>query len=314
MGATRRSERKIVLVVRRTRLAELIARFNTLDQARFYVEHLGADFSDYVREDERYQAAMGEAQQILSELARLQIVDRAFLPNFLFGPDDTVVALGQDGLVANTVKYLAGQPVLGVNPDPERWDGVLLPFRVAELSNVVPQVFAGQRPLRGVTMARARLNNGQVLHAVNDLFIGVRNHGSARYRIALGKQEEQQSSSGVIVSTGLGSTGWLKSLIAGATAIARGFAPGEPPPLPETSFPWDAEHLCFTVREPFPSRNSAATLVFGKVTAREPLRLVSQMPEDGVIFSDGIQNDFVEFHSGAQVEISVAERRGALVV
>ena len=303
----RRTENKIILVIRRTRLADLVARFNTVQQARFYVEHLGADFSDYENEDARYREAVSETSRVLAELGRVQTVDRAFLPNFLFGNDDTIVALGQDGLVANTVKYLAGQPVIGVNPDPERWDGVLLPFRIADLEKVVPQVFARERTLRGVSMARAELNTGQTLHAVNDLFIGVRNHGSARYRIAIGGREEQQSSSGVIVSTGLGSTGWLKSLVAGAAAIAGSATP-------ESAFPWDADHLCFTVREPFPSRTSAASLVFGKVTAREPLHLISQMPEDGVIFSDGIQNDFLEFHSGTQVTITLAERKGALVV
>ncbi|MEI9866324.1 MAG: hypothetical protein WDN00_17560 [Limisphaerales bacterium] len=46
------------------------------------------------------------------------MVDRSFLPNFVFAPEDTVVTLGQDGLVANTLKYLDGQPVVGVNPDP----------------------------------------------------------------------------------------------------------------------------------------------------------------------------------------------------
>ena len=44
------TENKVILVVRRTRLDELVARWNTLDQARFYVEHLGADFSDYLQE------------------------------------------------------------------------------------------------------------------------------------------------------------------------------------------------------------------------------------------------------------------------
>ena len=303
----RRTENKIILVIRRTRLADLVARFNTVQQARFYVEHLGADFSDYENEDARYREAVSETSRVLGGIGRVQTVDRAFLPNFLFGNDDTIVALGQDGLVANTVKYLAGQPVIGVNPDPARWDGVLLPFRIADLETVVPEVFARERTLRGVSMARAELNTGQTLHAVNDLFIGVRNHGSARYRIAIGGREEQHSSSGVIVSTGLGSTGWLKSLVAGAAAIAGGA-------VPESAFPWDADHLCFTVREPFPSRTSAASLVFGKVTARAPLRLISQMPEDGVIFSDGIQNDFLEFHSGAQVTITLAERKGALVL
>ena len=114
----RRTENKIVLVVRRTRLDELVARFNTEDQARFYVEHLGADFSDYLAEDSTYKQAVRQAEDILSGHGRLQVVDRAFVPNFIFGPRDTVVALGQDGLVANVMKYLDGHLLIGANPGP----------------------------------------------------------------------------------------------------------------------------------------------------------------------------------------------------
>src|SRR6266700_6241111 len=70
------------------------------------------------------------------------------LPNFVFGPEDIVVALGQDGLVANTLKYLNGQPLVGVNPDPRRYDGQLLPFRISHLRRVMPEVFARRRAVR----------------------------------------------------------------------------------------------------------------------------------------------------------------------
>ena len=77
---------------------------------------------------------------------------------------------------------------------------------------------------------------------------------------------------------------------------------------------WDADYLYFTVREPFPSRTTAATLVFGAVTSRASrLRLLSQMAENGVIFSDGIEADFLEFNSGAQARITVAKEKGRLV-
>src|SRR5512139_1936172 len=141
----RLTDNKIVLVTLPTRLAELVIRFNTVSQARFYVEHQGADFSDYLREDETYHRALTETRAALARIGRVQIVDRGFLPNFVFAPEDTVVTLGQDGLVANTLKYLDGQPVVGVNPDPARWDGKLLPFKVADLAKIVPEVFSQRR-------------------------------------------------------------------------------------------------------------------------------------------------------------------------
>src|SRR4051812_34454579 len=217
----RLSENKIVLVTRPTRLAELVVRFNTVSQARFYIEHQGADFRDYLKEDETYHHALVDTEKLLARMGRVQTVDRAFLPNFIFAPEDTIVTLGQDGLVANTLKYLNGQPVVGVNPDPGRWDGKLLPFKTSHLKMVMPEVIARRRPTRTVTMARASLNNGQSMYAVNDLFIGPKSHASARYIIRSGEASESQSSSGVIVSTGLGSTGWLKSLLTGAATITQ---------------------------------------------------------------------------------------------
>jgi hypothetical protein len=162
-------------------------------------------------------------------------------------------------------------------------------------------------------MARVRLNNGQTLYGVNDLFIGHRSHISARYELALGTKHERQSSSGIIVSTGLGSTGWFTSVLAGARGIGMAFGrPFETDIL--KNFPWESDYLYFTVREPFPSRTSAATLVFGRVTRRKPLMLLSQMPENGVIFSDGIEADRLEFNSGSQAVVDVADKKGHLVI
>jgi NAD kinase len=325
------TDHKIILVTRPTRLAEMVLRFNTVSQARFYIEHQGADFGDYLREDTTYHAALTATQAALGQFGRVQLVPRAFLSNFVFGPNDTVVTLGQDGLVANTLKYLDGQPVVGVNPDPERWDGKLLPFTIHDLPKVFPEVLARRRPAQSVTMAQATLNNGQTLLGVNDLFVGPKTHTSARYFIRFGDVAETHSSSGVVISTGMGSTGWLKSLLTGAAAVthsASSFtarAPEKPPRSPQTTppprnspvkteFAWDANHLFFTVREPFPTRTTGTSLVFGRVTSECPLHLESRMAENGVIFSDGIEQDFLEFNFGAQAVIGIAERKGQLVV
>lgn len=189
-------------------------------------------------------------------------------------------------------------------------------------------------------MALAKLNTGETLHAVNDLFIGPRTHTSARYLIEHGGNSETHSSSGVIVSTGLGSTGWFKSLLTGASALVQNLdstrahvlqsevdpfgmprgrvpVPGDGKPslrVAAGEFAWDSSQLCFVVREPFPSRTTQVGLVFGRITAKQPLTLTSQMPENGVIFSDGIEADFLEFRSGTVATVTIAERSGRLVI
>jgi hypothetical protein len=53
--------------------------------------------------------------------------------------------------------------------------------------------------------------------------------------------------------------------------------------------------------------------VWGNVRAGEKLEVVSQMPQDGVIFSDGVEADFLAFDSGAVASISVAEEKASLI-
>jgi NAD kinase len=305
-------ERKVVLVTRRTRLEELVARHHTLAQARFYVEHLGADFSDYLKENAAYALGLQVTVEALQAWGRYQVVDRGYLPNFVFAPDDIVLALGQDGLVANTMKYLNGQPLVGLNPEPARWDGVLLPFRPSDLAMLLPEVAAGKRPAKTVTMAEVTLSDGQTMRAVNDLFIGPRTHTSALYELETGGRREAQSSSGVIVSTGLGSTAWMKSVVAGAASIVRRLQPGAPVVYAPRA--WDAEELTFVVREPFPSKASQAELTFGQVSRAQPLKLRSRMPECGVIFSDGIEADFLRFTAGVEATVTVSQAKGLLAV
>jgi hypothetical protein len=162
-------------------------------------------------------------------------------------------------------------------------------------------------------MAEAKLNDGQSLLAFNDLFIGVRSHVSARYLIQLGERQEHHSSSGLIVSTGVGSTGWLSSMFNMANGMLAGFSQ-QGNALPSLKLDWEAEQLVFVVREPFVSKTSAAGIVCGLVTPDSPLILQSEMPEGGVIFSDGVEADFLTFNAGTTATISLAGKKTNLVV
>lgn len=317
---------KIVLVTRQTRLESLIERFNTRAQARFYLEHSdersGGSFDLYEREHETYVAALGQLRLALQELARLQVIERKFLPNFLFDRADLVVTIGIDGLVANTAKYIHGQPLIAVNPDPAHIDGMLLPFSVEQAPQIVQKALKDATrqalKIRQVRLAEAVLNDGQRLLAFNDLFIGVRSHSSARYTLSFAGQAEQQSSSGIIVSTGAGATGWLSSLfnlVEGMwAAYGASTGPAASPVFQRPSLDWEDDRLIFIVREPFASKTSQAGLVCGQLDLQTPLLVRSQMPEGGVIFSDGVESDYLAFNAGAIATISLAPQHANLVV
>jgi hypothetical protein len=164
-------------------------------------------------------------------------------------------------------------------------------------------------------MVKATLNDGQVLYGVNDLFIGIRGHSSARYLLEFAGRSEQQSSSGIIVSTGAGSTGWMRSILQGAWHIARyyGLGASEAPLDQRLNLGWSSPFLVFAVREPFPSKTSQVNLVFDQISPGQELVITSQMPDNGIIFSDGIESDFLAFNSGFIARIGLAERQAHLV-
>jgi NAD kinase len=302
---------KIIIVTRKTRLQELVARFNTKAQARFYIEHSGGNFSDYEMEDDEYRRSFDQLSKSLDMGLKLQVIDRDFLPTFMFMPQDIVVTLGQDGLVANAAKYVKGQPIIAVNPSPRIFDGVLLPFLPGGVAAAVNRLVYEKAVIRAVTMAEAKLTDGQSLLAFNDLFIGPKTHVSARYRIVWSGKSEPQSSSGVLVSTGAGSTGWLSSIFnmtRGVAGLAGGaFA------VP-THLEWEDLRLVFVVREPFISRHSQAEIVAGMIAPGQELVLESLMPSGGVIFSDGTEADFLKFDSGVTAVIRASEQKAHLVM
>ena len=302
---------KIVLVTRKTRLADLLERFNTLAQTKFYIEHAGGNFQEYQLEDDAYRRSAEIVRRSMEVGLKFQEIDRGLVPTFTFLPEDLVVTLGQDGLVANTAKYMGKQPLIAVNPDPERFDGILLPFLPDQSAHALEQVLAGKCRIRPVTLAEARMNDGQRLLAFNDLFLGAQTHVSARYRIRWAKSEEPQSSSGVLVSTGAGSTGWVSSVFnmaSGVAALTGGHA------VRPMRLDWEDRRLLFVVREPFVSRHSKASIVAGILEQQQALELESLMPSGGVIFSDGVEADFLQFNSGSSVIVKAAAETAQLVV
>ncbi|EPG73152.1 NAD(+)/NADH kinase domain protein [Leptospira fainei serovar Hurstbridge str. BUT 6] len=303
---------RVVIITRQTRLEESIKRFNTKAQASFYVTKRGQSFSDYELEDDNYHFARDLVVRSIEPGIKFHILDRSFLPNYLFGAGDLVVTLGQDGLVVNTAKYLNGQPILAFNPDPDRFDGILLPFLPNQAPEVMKSVFTRKIATQKISMAEARLTDGQKLYAFNDLFIGAKSHTSARYTLQYKNKSERQISSGIIVSTPAGSTGWMSSLFNMASGISA-FAGNKKVKVPER-IPWQERKLMFMVREPFRSKWSGADLVAGIIQQGQDIILESHMPENGTIFSDGMESDFLEFNSGATAKIRIAEKVTELIM
>jgi hypothetical protein len=295
---------RLVLVTRPTPLELLVERHGTLAQARFYLESRGQRLDGYQDAHQRLSAGLAQVMAAIPPDRRRARVERAELDRFLFAPDDVVLVVGQDGLVANVAKYLGGQLTIGINPDPARYDGVLCPHPPQALPALLRWLEQPTGPAFRIeqrVMALAEREDGQRLLALNEIFVGHRTHQSARYRLRVAGQEQRQSSSGLICTTGTGSTGWAKSIARQRNLEAELPTPEEP-------------RLCWFVREPFPSVATGVDLDFGQLGPGQQLELSSELGDNGVIFADGIESDYLDFLDGQTVRLGLAEQTLRLVV
>ncbi|MET9837569.1 MULTISPECIES: inorganic polyphosphate kinase [Streptomyces] len=293
---------RAVLVHRRTEYEELLARHGTHGQAAFFLSSRGRSIDEVVGRHDRTRQALRDVAAAVPLTWRSSRVERADLDRFLFAPEDVVVVVGQDGLVANTAKYLSGQPVVGIDTDPGRNPGVLVRHRCADAGPLLRAATAAGGRAEELTMVEAVADDAQRLLALNEIYLGPPGHQTARYRLGPDGENgpgEAQASSGVLVGTGTGATGWLRSLW-----LERGSTTGLPAPC--------EERLLWFVREAWPSPATGTSRVTGELGRGQGLRLTVESDRI-VVFGDGMESDALELTWGQSVRLGIAETSLRLV-
>ena len=293
---------RVVLVYRRSEYDDLLARRGTRAQAAFYLSTRGRDLDEVAARHTAQQQALAQVSAAIPVDWRRGAVERTDLDRFLFAPDDLVVVVGQDGLVANVAKYLDGQPVIGLNVEPDRNPGVLVPHPLAAAPALLRLAASAalQGQIEARTMVEASADDGQRLLALNEIYLGHPSHQTARYTISPpGGRAERQASSGILVGTGTGATGWCRS-----TWLER----QSTLPLPASTDPV----LTWFVREAWPSPATRTTLTEGLLAGADGLQ-VSVESDRLVAFGDGIEDDSLPLDWGQTVTLRVADRSLRLV-
>ncbi|MGW7267797.1 hypothetical protein [Streptomyces sp. NPDC054842] len=293
---------RAVLVHRTTEYEELVARHGTHGQAAFFLASRGRDIAEVADRHRRTREALAEVAAAVPLTWRQAHLERADLDRFLFGPEDVVVVVGQDGLVANVAKYLTGQPVIGIDADPGRNPAVLVRHRPRDAGALLASVPARAGRSDDLTMVEAVADDTQRLVALNEIYLGAAGHQTARYRLGLDGDRgavEPQASSGVLVGTGTGATGWLRS-------VWQERGAGLPLPGPTE------ERLLWFVREAWPSPVTGTSLVSGGLAGGSRLHLTVES-DRLIAFGDGMENDALQLTWGQTVRLGVAETRLRLV-
>jgi hypothetical protein len=282
---------RVVIVTRPSAYRELLDRHGTPGAVEYFLRDRAAgDLADLRARDAAYTEALALVQAAIPAGWRVGRADRADLAAFPFADDDIVVSVGPDGLVANVAKYLDAQPVIGVDP---AGPGVLARHRPEDVAGALR---GGTTQVEERVTVVAELDDGQRMRGLNEVFVGDAGHQSARYLIRTPDGDgEHQSSSGVVIGTGTGATGWCASLARGA-------------PLPAPLEP----ALCWFVREAWPSPTTGVSLVAGRLDGDQRLELT--VASDAlVVFSDGGETDRLVARRGQRVTIGLAPQRLRLV-
>jgi NAD kinase len=294
---------RIVIVHRRTELQELLDRHATRGQAEFFLRTRGRSIQDVQARHDRLAEALASVRAAVPAEWRQAEVERADLSRFLLTAEDIIAVVGQDGLVANAAKYLNGQPVIGIDPEPGANPGVLVRHSPRAAARLLQEAAlagpADRLRCHELSTVTARLDDGQELSGLNEVFIGHASHQSARYQLTTpGGQTERQSSSGLIVSTGTGATGWCASI-----ALERG---GRPLPAPTDS------RLAWFVREAWPSPITGTSLTEGALQAGETLR-ITVSSDQLVVFGDGMEDDRLTASWGQEITVQLGDQPLRLV-
>ncbi|WP_329587251.1 hypothetical protein OG195_06610 [Streptomyces sp. NBC_01362] len=286
---------RAVLVHRTTEYEELLARHGTHGQAAFFLSSRGRSIDEVARRHRRTRQALADVAAAVPLQWRQSRVERADLDRFLFGPEDVVVVVGQDGLVANAAKYLSGQPVVGIDTDPGRNPGVLVRHRPRDAAALLRAAVSSGGTADELTMVEAVSDDTQRLLALNEIYLGPPGHQTARYRLGPDAPDapvEPQASSGVLVGTGTGATGWIRSLWQERHSELRLPAPTDP-------------RLLWFVREAWPSPATGTSQVAGELGREEGLRLTVES-DRLVVFGDGMETDAMELTWGQTVRLGIS--------
>jgi NAD kinase len=163
-----------------------------------------------------------------------------------------VISIGGDGTALSASHYLSSQSLIAVNSAPETSVGALTTISLKELEKKLEEIKTGKHKTENLERISVFINGKNVEPiALNEVFIGnINAYLISKYKVKFNDKEEIQKSSGLIFSSGTGSTSWFKS------------AGGKP-------FAANSRYIKMLVREPYEGYKKEIKYLFKEKTVGE---------------------------------------------
>ncbi len=201
---------------------------------------------------------------------------------------DLIISIGGD----EHFKYvyhnmLSDKLILNIRSDNLKSEGALSTCNRFNLDKMVKQIHNSSYIVDKWVTLEADLNNKPIGNAIDTIYIGKNNSTKiSRYRIIYRGKEEEQKSSGLLIVTGAGSTGWFTS--AGGISFNR-----------------NARFGRFISREIYVGTRTGNSIKHGEFIDNEELEIQSLM-EEGIIEIDSIKE--YKLKRGDTIKIRVSHK------
>ncbi|MFH1066217.1 MAG: NAD(+)/NADH kinase [Nanoarchaeota archaeon] len=203
---------------------------------------------------------------------------------------DLVIAIGGDGTILNTAHFILDKtPVLTVKSEPKSVGG-LCTINYTQFEEAMKNILDDKFKIEKWTRIEGRMGNKTDL-ALNEILIGPKyRSGAARYELDFNGKKEAQLSSGIIVSTGSGSSAWYSNIAENEGIFSR-----------------ESDELRFIATEY--TAEKGYKLVKGSINSKDSFKIKSLMSINGVISFDGDSNKrMYKFLTGNEIEIKISDK------
>ena len=203
---------------------------------------------------------------------------------------DLVITVGGDGTVLEAARNLtASQILLGVNSDPSWSVGQFCHATAESFERMLGQILRRSAKTIRLQKMKVTLKHGKtkrLFECLNDVLVCHANPAAmSRYGVSIGREEEEQRSSGMWIASAAGSTGGIFS--AGGRRL-----------------PVDDRRLQYHPRELYRAKGIKYALTGGFIRPGKTISLTSHM-SNGRIFVDGSHVSY-PFIYGQKIEITAS--------